>query len=284
MRINGERRTRRAVMPTHRVITMARTDNLYEDGEAYERMMGRWSRIAGAKFLDWLDLPKGLRWLDVGCGNGSFTEILIARCVPSQVTAIDPSEEQLAFARKRLGSLVAQFRIGVAEALPLPDRSFDVGAMALVLSLLPDPIKAAAEMARVVTPHGWVATYMWDIPGGGLPTEPIYAGMRSLGLAPTFGPGAPASARDKMQLTWQAAGLADVETCVIKVPIVYSSFEDFWDANDVPIGPSGNALRAMPPEIKAELKGAVRRQLPSAPGGQFCFEAFANAVKGKVVA
>ena len=40
----------------------------FTDGEAYERMMGRWSRLAGEIFLDWLALPKGLRWLDVGCG------------------------------------------------------------------------------------------------------------------------------------------------------------------------------------------------------------------------
>ena len=263
---------------------MAETTNLYEDGNAYERMMGRWSGIAGEKFLAWLDLPKGLRWLDVGCGNGAFTEVLIARCAPSEVTAVDPSEEQLAFARNRPGTTMAQFRIGAAEALPLPNRSVDVAAMALVLSLLPDPIKAAAEMARVVRPDGWVATYMWGVPGGGLPTEPIYAGMRSLGLNPTFGPGAPASARDKMHQTWQAAGLAGVETCVIRIPIVYSSFEDFWEANDVPIGPSGNALRAMRPEIKAQLKAAVRRNLESDPGGQVRFDAVANAVKGKAVA
>ena len=35
--------------------------------------MGRWSRLVGEQFLDWLDIPKGLRWLDVGCGNGAFT-------------------------------------------------------------------------------------------------------------------------------------------------------------------------------------------------------------------
>jgi ubiquinone/menaquinone biosynthesis C-methylase UbiE len=261
---------------------MAEIANLYDDGNAYERMMGRWSAIAGEKFLDWLDLPKGLRWLDVGCGNGSFTEVLIAGRAPNEVTAVDPSEEQLAFARSRPGTAMAQFRTGVAEALPLADQSFDVAAMALVLSLLRDPIKVAAEMARVVRPHGWVATYMWDIPGGGLPTEPIYAGMRSLGLDPTFGPGAPASARDEMQRTWEAAGLTHIETCVLSVPIVYSSFEDFWEANDVPIGPSGNALRAMRPEIKAQLKSAVRKLVPTNPDGQVYFEALANAVKGKV--
>jgi len=64
---------------------------LFTDGEAYERMMGRWSRLVGETFLAWLDPPKGLRWLDVGCGNGAFTEEIFARCDPAAVVAIDPS-------------------------------------------------------------------------------------------------------------------------------------------------------------------------------------------------
>src|SRR5579859_7836344 len=69
-------------------------DQLFTDGKAYERLMGRWSRLAGAAFLDWLNVPKAMRWLDAGCGNGAFTEEIIARCAPAVVTAIDPSEEQ----------------------------------------------------------------------------------------------------------------------------------------------------------------------------------------------
>ena len=80
---------------------MSQADKLFTDGEAYERLMGRWSRLVGETFLDWLDLPNGLQWLDVGCGNGAFTEELIARCAPSTVMAIDPSDNQLAYARTR---------------------------------------------------------------------------------------------------------------------------------------------------------------------------------------
>ena len=61
--------------------------------------MGRWSCLVGEVFLDWLNVPKNLRWLDVGCGNGAFTEELIARCAPSAVIAVDPSDDQLAYAR-----------------------------------------------------------------------------------------------------------------------------------------------------------------------------------------
>ena len=80
---------------------MSDDEKLFTDGKAYERRMGRWSRVVGEAFLDWLAVPKGLRWLDVGCGNGAFTEVLIARCAPAAVSAIDPSEGQLSYARAR---------------------------------------------------------------------------------------------------------------------------------------------------------------------------------------
>jgi ubiquinone/menaquinone biosynthesis C-methylase UbiE len=62
-------------------------DQLFSDGEVYERLMGRWSRLAGKTFLAWLDTPKNLQWLDVGCGNGAFTEELIAHCAHATVVA-----------------------------------------------------------------------------------------------------------------------------------------------------------------------------------------------------
>jgi ubiquinone/menaquinone biosynthesis C-methylase UbiE len=136
--------------------------------------MGRWSRLVGKAFLAWLDTAKTLQWLDVGCGNGAFTEEIIAHCAPATVVAIDPSDDQLAFARMRPEANIVDFRRGDAQALRFADASFDVAVMALVISFLPDPAKAVSEMARVVRPGGWVATYMWDVPGGGTPVDPVY--------------------------------------------------------------------------------------------------------------
>ena len=63
----------------------------YDDGTAYERMMGAWESDRGQDlFLDWLAPPPGLRWIDIGCGNGAFTELLVERCAPAEVQGIDP--------------------------------------------------------------------------------------------------------------------------------------------------------------------------------------------------
>ncbi|HET9616035.1 MAG TPA: SAM-dependent methyltransferase, partial [Pseudolabrys sp.] len=64
----------------------------FDDGAAYERMMGAWSRLLGEVFLDWLAPKAGQSWLDVGCGNGAFSELIVTRTAPGAVDGIDPSE------------------------------------------------------------------------------------------------------------------------------------------------------------------------------------------------
>src|SRR5215204_3464697 len=122
----------------------------FDDGASYEQMMGIWSRSAGDIFLDWLAPLPGLRWIDVGCGNGAFTDLSVERCRPVEVQGIDPSEGQLAFARTRPSSRVAEFRQGDAMALPFPADTFDAAVMALVIVFVSDPLKAVEEMVRVV--------------------------------------------------------------------------------------------------------------------------------------
>jgi len=260
---------------------MSQTAKLFDDGDAYERLMGRWSRLAGEAFLAWFDVPPNLRWLDVGCGNGAFTEVLMARCAPSEVIAIDPSEGQVAFGRTRPGAQGADFRIGDAQALPFGDDRFDVAAMALVLTFLSAPHKAVSEMARVVRPGGWVGTYMWDVTAGGSPVHPIYVAMESLGMPSPRPPGGEVSRRDAMHALWNDAGLKSIETRVIRIPVVYADFDDFWNSNSAPVGPQGKAIQDMSPRVREQLRARVRERFVSGDG-RIAYEAFANAVKGRV--
>jgi ubiquinone/menaquinone biosynthesis C-methylase UbiE len=260
---------------------MKEARSLFADGQAYEQNMGRWSRLAGAAFLDWLALPGDLGWLDVGCGNGAFTEVLIDRTAPRHVTAIDPSEGQLAYAQTRLQAKLAQFRVGDAMALPFSDGSFDVAVMALVISFLPDAQKAVAEMTRVVRPRGSVATYMWDAQGGGSPFEPIYAAMKSLDMTAPRTAFAANSNQDNMRALWERAGLSDVETHVIRISVEFENFADFWRSSNAPAGILHMALDGMSPNAREQLETRLRERVPMRPDGRIAYEAFANAVKGQ---
>src|SRR5262249_36708422 len=140
----------------------------FDDGAAYDRGMGVWSQLAEQVFLDWLAPSSGLRWIDIGCGSGAFTELLAQRCAPAEIQGIDPSEAQFAFARAGPALRGATFLRGDAMALPFETDRFDAAVMALVLFFVPDPAKGVAEMARVVRPGGTVSSYLW-IAGEGPP-------------------------------------------------------------------------------------------------------------------
>ena len=253
----------------------------FDDGAAYERYMGKWSQLAGDAFLDWLAPRSGLRWLDVGCGNGAFTEMLLERCAPLSVDGIDPSEAQLAYARTRLASRVAQFRQGDAMAQPFPDDTFDAAVMPLVIFFVPDPAKGVAEMARVVCPGGAVAAYAWDMGGGGFPYEALQAEMRGLGVAVAVPPSPDASRLEAMRGLWSDAGLDAVDTRQITVQRTFADFDDYWTT--ILGGPSvGAKLAAMASEDLARLKTRMRARLPADATGRITYSATANAVKGRV--
>jgi SAM-dependent methyltransferase len=260
---------------------MAEQTIRFDDGDAYEQMMGVWSRYAGEIFLDWLAPAQSLRWVDVGCGTGAFTQLLADRCAPAEVQGVDPSEGQLAFARNRSAARVAQFRVGDAMALPFPAGSFDAAVMALVLVFVPEPAKGVAEMARVVRPGGMVAAYMWDMLGGGFPLDPMLIEIRAMGLVPPRPPRMEASGLEAMRALWAGAGLVAVETREIAVERTFASFDELWAINTK--SPSVAATIGVLSSADVEtMKRKVRARLPADGAGHITYGARAHAVKGRV--
>ncbi|MBT9490664.1 MAG: class I SAM-dependent methyltransferase [Rubrivivax sp.] len=201
---------------------------VFDDGAAYELMMGRWSALVAKPFLDWLSLPDGLAWLDDGCGDGSFTESLVLYQRPATVVGVDPAPGQLSYARRRVNHAGVCFLQGDAQALPLPSASVDAAVMALVLFFVPDPLQGVREMVRVVKDSGTVAAYQWDLDGGGLPLQPILDALHAEGYKSQPPPSAWAATMKASGDLWRSADLVDVRTCQFEVNRTFDSFDDYW--------------------------------------------------------
>jgi SAM-dependent methyltransferase len=259
-------------------------------GDAYEAYVGRWSRSVAREFAEWLGVPPGLRWLDVGCGTGALSQAVLDRCAPASLMGIDPSEGFVAHVRQHMADPHmadprAEFRIGDARALPVDDAAFDVAVSGLVLNFVPDPADAVAEMSRAVRPlTGVVAAYVWD-----------YAGeMRMMRYFWDAAVALDPAARDKDEGTrfplcrpeplrdlFTAVGLIDVEVRAIDIPTVFRDFDDYWTPFLGGQGPAPGYCMSLPEERRNTLRDRLRSALPSGPDGRIHLTARAWAVRGK---
>ena len=258
------------------------SEKFFTDGDAYERFMGRWSQAAGEVFIDWLSLPKELRWVDVGCGTGAFTELVLDLCAPKQISAIDPAEDQVAYACSKPTATRVSYRLGDAQSLPYADDTFDVAAMALVITFVPDPAKAVTEMVRVVRPGGSVATYIWDVQGEGPPFQPLINALEAMNVNVPFLAGAENARLDTLNDFFETAGLAEVATRKIEIEVSYADFDDFWTSQTVLGHPVVKTIQTMAKPDVEQLKAYLREWLPTDQDGRIAYQAWANAVKGRV--
>src|SRR6202011_5915457 len=135
------------------------------DGAAYERFLGRWTRVLAAPFTEFARLPEEGAIIDIGCGTGSLALTLTERR-RGRVAGLDIAVPYIAFARSRPGTHGVDFAVGDAFRLPYSDRHFTASLAQLALNFVPDPALALREMRRVVRPGGVVAAAVWDFRGG----------------------------------------------------------------------------------------------------------------------
>ena len=254
----------------------------FTDGAAYDRLMAPWSRAVGKEFLDWLAMPRGLRWLDVGCGTGAFTELVLEQCGPRDVNAVDPAEDQIAYARSKSTAKGVSFRLGEAQALPFADREFDVAAMALVITFVPDPAQAIAEMKRVVKLGGMLGTYVWDFLGKGNTQQPLREAVEAMGIPVLPMAGHVHSRLESLRTIFAGAGLDAVSARPIEIEISYANFDEYWTAQTGFANTVVQHMRKMTEAQVEELKAYLREHLPRDKSGRIVYKAWANAAKGRV--
>jgi ubiquinone/menaquinone biosynthesis C-methylase UbiE len=253
----------------------------FEDGSAYERFMGRWSRAIGNEFLHWLEPEPGCRWLEIGCGTGVFTEVLLDAVAPESLIAVDPAVAQIDYARQRLAGRVADIRIAEAQNLPFSQGEFDFIVSALALNFIAERERAACEMRRVCRPGGWVAGYVWDFAADRSSGWPLRSGFRKIGVEPPQVPGAEVTSMEALKRLFAQVGLEQVEVRSVEVRAEFANFDEYWCSQTPFFTPQGRLVSELTPPQREVLIDTVRADLPTNSDGRVFYSAHANAIKSR---
>jgi SAM-dependent methyltransferase len=256
-------------------------DDAWVAGERYDPYMGRWSRAVAPLFVDWLGLPRGLRWVDVGCGTGALTSAILQRAEPKAVRGVDPAEGFVAWAGAHVVDPRASFAVG--EASGLESGSSDAVVSGLVVNFLLDPAGAVAAMMTAGR-GGTVAAYIWDYAGGMQMLHHFWEAAVS--LDPAAGPLHEAvrfpdwNQRTLAEL-WRSAGAEEVETTELVAEQTYADFDELWSPFLGGTGPSPSYVAGLDPQQREALRERFSAGLPRAAGGTITLGARAYAVRGR---
>ena len=263
-----------------------RAAGMFENANAYETFMGRWSRLVAPQLVEFAALPDGGRFLDAGSGTGSLAFAIGERHRQAHIVGIDPSREYIEYASSRnpFGDR-ASFEVGDAQRLSFADSTFDAAVSLLVFNFIPDPSKALSEVRRVTKPGGSVSAAVWD----------YGEGMRMLRVfwdaAVAMDPTAEKLDEKRMPLCragqlselWRKGGLEGVRERPIEIEMRFASFTDYWEPFLLGQGPAGAYARGLTQRQRTALEGELKRRLGSlVDRGAFELPARVWAVRGNV--
>jgi SAM-dependent methyltransferase len=237
--------------------------SFFTAADAYDRFMGRYSRLLSPRLADFAGLGAGQRVLDVGCGPGALTAELVARVGAASVSAVDPSEPFVTAARERFPGV--DVRVASAEELPFSDGAFDGTLAQLVVHFMADPVAGLSEMRRVTRPGGVIAACVWDHAGGRGPLGAFWDAARDLDSNLTDESALPGARQGHLAELFAAAGLRDVTDAALDVTREHPTFEDWWEPYTEGVGPAGAYVASLDEARRVELREHCRSNLPDPP-------------------
>jgi ubiquinone/menaquinone biosynthesis C-methylase UbiE len=150
------------VMPSTVRSAMNAVAEIQRPAEVYDQffvpaLFARWGPVVA----DEAGVKPGDRVLDVACGTGALTLAVAERVGDSgSVLGLDANPEMLAVARRK--PVRIEWVEGAAEALPLPEQSFDAVVSQFGFMFFQDGAGALREMMRVLRPGGKLAVAVCD--------------------------------------------------------------------------------------------------------------------------
>ena len=258
-------------------------NDIWELGDVYERFMGRWSRLIAREFLRWLWAEENGRWLDVGCGTGALSELIVRVAEPKQVTSIDFAAGFISYAQQLHPEAIYDFRVGSALDLPVNANDYDWVVSALALNFFPDPQTAVAQMYRAAKPGGTVALYVWDYAGEMQMLRYFWDAATALdpqAMALDEGKRFPICQPKPLAQLFDNAGLVRIEVQPLVITAVFRDFDDYWQPFLGKNGPAPSYVASLTAEQQTALATQLQQQLPIQSDGTIPLQLRAWAVRG----
>lgn len=256
----------------------------WTSGADYDRWMGRWSRLLAREFLEWLNLPDGLRWIDVCCGSGVLTEAIVERNAPTAIVGVDISPEQINFARQHRARHNVTFEIANAMSLPFADASFDVAVCGCGLNYIPNPYQGLVEFRRVVRPGGILAIYVWDYEHGAKFLREFWdVAIAVDGEAASFDQARrfPMCTEAGLRALFAQVKLEDVTARPLDIVTRFTTFDDYWEPLMSGQGSAPSYLATRASHVQTKIRDRLRATLPINGQGAIELPARAWAIRAR---
>jgi SAM-dependent methyltransferase len=255
----------------------------WKNAIAYEKLMGRWSTLVAQIFLSWLAIPPARIWLDVGCGTGSLTKLILETYHPKEIISIDASSDFISYAQRSIINSSVRFKVGLAQSLDVDSNTIDAVVSGLVLNLVPEPKVAILEMLRVTKPGGKIGAFLWDYAEGMQMWRYFWdAAIELDDKAKEFDPRIrfPLCQEGQLESLFRELGLKQVEATAIEIKTVFQNFEDYWQPLLGSVGSVASYMMNLNQKNKQMLEDKLRKSLPINDNGSISLTARAWAVKG----
>jgi SAM-dependent methyltransferase len=244
-------------------------------GATYDSFMGRYSRVLATLFADAAGVRHGQTAVDVGCGPGALTAVLVDRLGIDAVAACDPSAQFVTECAARHPGV--RVELGRAESIPFESGGYDHAMAQLVLHFVSDPDSAASEMMRVVRPGGLVSACVWDFDDGMEMLRCFWDAALEIDAA---APDEAATMRfgrpGEISQLFASAGAVDVDESTLRVSSSYVDFDELWNGFLAGVGPAGAYCVSLPDDDRQRLRSALFRRLGE-PTGSFTLDAVARS-------